>query len=108
MARTSCRMEARLTRTSERRAVPRVRPLAIIQAQRRRQTVLLIPPRSLRGALRDESFAAVYFTAGGDHAPDGRHPVGGIRGVPATARFRATASRLPHDTSADLLSGSQP
>src|ERR1700736_4541371 len=73
----------------------------------RLRTPLLILLRSLRGALRDESFAAVYFTAGGDHASDGRHLVGGIRRLPATSGFRLTAGRLPHDTSADVLSGRQ-
>src|ERR1700688_1591380 len=108
MARTSCRMEARSTRTSALRAAPQARMQATILAGQR-QTLLLIPlQRSLREALRDESFAAVYFTAGGDHAPDGRHPVGRIRGVPPAARFRFTAGRLPHDTSADVLSGCQP
>src|ERR1700730_2448692 len=111
MARTSCKMETRQTRTSALRVAPQLRTRATIPLTilgRARQTLLLIPTRSLPKAPLDESFAAVYFTAGGDHAADGRHPVGGIRGVPAASGFRFTASRLPHDTSADVLSGRQP
>src|ERR1700693_4359763 len=108
MARISCRMEARSTQTSALHVAPEIQPAAIIPAHRQRQPLLPIQPRSLRGALRDESFAAVYFTAGGDHAPDGRHLVGGIRSVPAASGFRFTAGRLPHDTSTNVLSGCQP
>src|SRR5579859_1703796 len=55
----------------------------------------------------NESIAAVYFAAGRHHTADGGDLVGGLRGLPAVARFGVTPSRLPNHSGADLLSGRQ-
>src|ERR1700676_3562654 len=56
---------------------------------------------------RDESFPAVYSAASGYHTADGGNRVGGDRGIPATAGFRAAASGLPNHTGFDVLSRRQ-
>ena len=64
--------------------------------------------RAMPEEMRDESVTAVYFAAGRDHAPDGRHSAGGLRGLPPASRFRSSAGRLPHHSGADVLSRRQP
>src|SRR4029077_10791154 len=52
----------------------------------------------------NESIQAVYFAAGRHHTVDGGDFAGGLRRIPATARFRAAASRLPHHPGTNVLS----
>src|ERR1700733_6735802 len=55
-----------------------------------------------------ESIASLYFETGRDGAADGSDPARGDRLLYAIAGFCAAAGRLSHDSSADLLSGSEP
>src|SRR5713226_3806646 len=56
---------------------------------------------------RDESVAAVHSMAGRHHALDGGRPPYRLGDLPGIARLRIATSRLPHDSSADVLSRSQ-
>src|SRR5271157_5905100 len=56
----------------------------------------------------DESFTAVHFAAGRHHIVDGGSAVGWVRGLPAVAGVGITASRLPHNSSNDVLSRGKP
>src|SRR5437660_11145095 len=69
-------------------------------------------PPSLRAASRevpgDEPVAAVYSAAGCHHTPHGGSHSGGLGRLPAIAGLGSAASRLPHHSSANVLSRRQP
>src|ERR1700677_1638319 len=118
MDRTNCktvaasmlgRRVALRSRKRKARAI-RIRAQVLRPSQARVRTLQI----SLRKASRrtrtpnDESITAVYFAAGRNHAVDDRHSVGGLRRLSRTADFSAAASRLPHNSGTDILSGRQP
>src|SRR5437899_5630521 len=99
-ARTNCRKAARLSRGN--RAFPRC-----LRTNPPLPAPTLLSPHPL-GDLRDESLAAVYSAAGGNHAAVGGRDSGGPGGLPPVAGFRVAAGGLPDNSGPDVLSGRQP
>src|SRR5216684_3065843 len=92
-------------------AVRSIPPLHRRQRQTRGTPTQGSSPRRSRATPQgrsNESIKAVYFAAGGHHIADGGDFAGGLCRLPAIARFRPAASRLPHNPGANVLSRGQP
>src|SRR5882724_1357926 len=107
MARINCRMGPRSIRAS--RAVRMARAAVhllprLLRVPRKPE----VPRRAMPEEHRDESLTAVYSAAGRHHPADGWRPPHWLGCLPAVADLRVTASRLPHDSGTNVLSGCQP
>src|SRR5260370_31885010 len=97
------------------RSIPALRPARIPRVGARRLSLpaepSLHPEARLapsRGDPRDEPVTAVHSAAGRHHPFDGWRPPRGLGRLPATADLCIATGRLPHDSSANLLSRRQP